>query len=153
MVAQTSINQTGGGDNSPPQAVARNTGELLADAMTLAELQGKLLLHDVRSDLRNLMIPLVLIVMGSLLVIACLPMALAALALGLVAAGIEELWIAFLISLGVGALLAVCLLAGGVWYLFHGLSFLARSRSEWDQNVRWFKGLLRRLGTRGSAAG
>lgn len=148
MVAQTSIDRTNGADNSPPQAMARNTGELLSDALTLIELQGKLLLLDAQSDLRKLIIPIALILTGALLTFACLPIALTALALGLVAATGMELWAAFLTSLVVGLAIAGILLGVGVWFVLHGLSFLARSRSEWGQNVRWFKGLLRRLGDR-----
>ena len=147
MVAQTSVvDRTNGADNSPPRAMARNTGELLADAMTLVELQSKLLLLDVQADVRKLITPLVLILIGAVLGFACLPVALTALALGVSAATEMELWVAFSISLMVGLAIAGILLGAGVWYLLHGLTFLARSRNEWNQNVRWFKNLLRRLG-------
>ncbi len=147
MVAQTSLNQTNGADSSPPQEVARNTGELLSDAMTLAELQGKLLLLDVQSDLQKLIRPIAMIAVGALVLLASLPIGLATLGMGLIAAGLEP-WIAFLISFAAGLVIAGLLVGLGVWYLFHGLSFLERSRNEWDQNRRWFKGLIRRLGDR-----
>jgi membrane protein DedA with SNARE-associated domain len=116
--------------------------------MTLIELQAKLLLFDIQSDLRKLIAPIALILTGGLLIFACLPIALTALALGLAAATGMELWAAFATSLAAGLVIAAALLGAGIWFLLHGLSFLARSRIEWDQNVRWFKGLLRRLGDR-----
>ncbi|HUE70919.1 MAG TPA: phage holin family protein [Pirellulaceae bacterium] len=148
MVAQTSVDRNNGADNSPSQAVARNTGELLSDALTLIELQSKLLLLDVQSDLRKLITPIALVLTGALLAFACLPIALTTLALGLAAGTGMELWAAFAISLAAGLVIAVALLGAGVWFLLHGLSFIAHSRVEWDQNVRWFKSLLRRLGDR-----
>jgi putative superfamily III holin-X len=148
MVAQTTMNSPGGGDPSPPRAVARNTGELLSDALTLAELQSKLLWLDVQSDLSKLITPLALMVIGVVLALSCLPIALATLALGLVAGAGLPPWLAFLIALGVGLLLAAILAGIGVWVLLHGTSFLSRSRSEWGQNIRWFKNLVRRLGER-----
>ena len=145
MVAQTQVNPTNG-SNSPPMAVARGTGELLSDALTLAELQGKLLVIDVQTDLRRLIVPVVLLVAGTLMALACLPIFLVTIAAGLIAAWDLAPWLAFLIALGIGALLAAILLAGGVWFLRNKLTFLSRSRSEWQQNVQWFKSVVRRLG-------
>jgi hypothetical protein len=126
--------------------MARNTGELLGDAMTLAELQGKLLLVDVQSDIKRLILPVALLVTGAVLALSCLPVAMVTIALGLVA-GVElEPWLAFLITLGGALLVALTLILAGVWYFRHGLTFLSRSRAEWDQNIRWFKSLVRRLG-------
>jgi len=146
MVAETQMNSTNGSP-TPPQAVARNTGELLADAMTLAELQGKLLALDVQDDLRKFIAPLVMLVTGAVLGLSCLPVALVTIALGLVAGAGLEPWVAFLLTLLVGVTLAAGLVLGGVWYLRSELTFLARSRAEWQQNVRWFKGMVRRLGS------
>ena len=147
MVAQAEVDRTNGAENSPPRAMARNTGELLSDAMTLAELQSKLLLVDVKHDLRQLIAPLALIVIGALLVLAALPIALSAVALALDSGTDLQLWAAFAVTFAGAILIAGGMVGGGVWYLLHRLSFLARSRSEWDQNVRWFKNLLRRLGS------
>jgi hypothetical protein len=148
MVAQTSVNTNGSGTagTSPQQAVARNTGELLGDAMTLAELQGKLLLVDVQDDLQRLILPFSLLVTGAVLALTCLPIALVTIALGLIAGADLAPWLAFLITLGGALLVALGLILCGVWYFRHGLTFLNRSRAEWDQNIRWFKSLVRRLG-------
>jgi len=146
MVVETQINPTNGSP-TPPQSMARNTGELLADAMTLAELQGKLLALDVQDDLRKFIAPLVMLVTGAVLGLSCLPVALVTIALGLVAGAELAPWLAFLLTLLVGVILAAGLVLGGVWYLRNELTFLARSRSEWQQNVRWFKSMVRRVGS------
>jgi len=127
--------------------MARNTGELLADAMTLVELQGKLLALDVQDDLRKFIAPLVMLVAGAVFGLSCLPFALVTIALGLVAGAGLAPWLAFLLTLLVGVTLAAGLVLGGVWYLRNELTFLARSRAEWQQNVRWFKSMVRRLGS------
>jgi len=128
-------------------AVARNTGELLSDALTLAELQGKLLAIDVQDDLRQLITPLVLLVIGAVLGLSCLPVAMVTIALGLIAGAELEPWLAFLTVLLSGAIIAAGFMVLGVWFLRNELTFLTRSRAEWQQNVRWFKGMVRRLGT------
>lgn len=149
MVAQTSINPTNG-SNSPPLAVARGTGELLSDALTLAELQGQLLVIDVQGDLRRLIAPAVLLVAGTVLAVSCWPILLVALALGFMAAWNLAPWLAFLLALGCGLLLAAILIAAGAWLLRHNLKFLVRSRAQWKQNVKWFKSVVRRLGASSS---
>lgn len=155
MVAKTPVNTTNGssgtgaksdGRGSAPQAMARNTGELLGDAMTLAELQGKLFLVDVQDDLRRLIMPVALLGTGVVLALTCLPIAMVTIALGLVAGAELAPWLAFLITLGGGLAIALLLILAGIWYFRHGLTFLNRSRAEWDQNIRWFKSLVRRLG-------
>lgn len=156
MVAQTPVNMTNGssgaggggssGRSSAPQSMARNTGELLGDAMTLAELQGKLLLVDVQDDLKRLIMPVALLVTGVVLALTCLPIAMVTIALGLIAGAELAPWLAFLITLGGALAVALVLILAGVWYFRHGLTFLGRSRAEWDQNIRWFKSLVRRLG-------
>ena len=107
MVAQTPVTPTNGSDASAPQSVAHNTGELLADAMTLAELQGKLLVVDVQDDLRKLIAPLAVLITGAVVGLSCLPIALVTIALGLMAGAGLAPWLAFLISLLIGAAGAV----------------------------------------------
>jgi membrane protein DedA with SNARE-associated domain len=149
MVAQTQVKPTNG-SNSPPLAVARGTGELFSDALTLVELQGRLLSIDVGNDLRRLIVPAVLLVSGAVMGLSCLPILLVALALGIMAAWNLAPWLAFLIALGVGAFVAAILLAVGGWFLRNKLTFLSRSRSQWQQNVNWFKSVVRRLGSTSS---
>lgn len=145
MVAQTQVKPTNG-STSAPLAVARNTGELLSDALTLAELQARLLVIDVETDLKRLITPAILLAAGAVMALSCLPIVLVTIALGLIAGAGLQPWLAFLASVGIGLVLAAILVAAGVWFLRNKLTFLARSRTEWQQNVRWFKSVARRLG-------
>jgi membrane protein DedA with SNARE-associated domain len=145
MVAQTQVKPTNG-STSPPLAVARNTGELLSDALTLAELQTRLLVIDVENDLKRMIAPAILLAAGWVMALSCLPIVLVTIALGLIAGAGLEPWLAFLASVGIGAALAAMLVAAGVWFLQNKLTFLARSRTEWQHNVNWFKSVARRLG-------
>ena len=145
MVAQTQIAPTNG-NSSPPQAFVRNTGELVSDAMTLAELQGQLLVIDFKDDLQRLLWPIGFLVAGAIVALGCLPIVLVTLALGIMAGTGWPPWLAFLTSLSVGLVLAAGLIGGAIWQLRSGLTFLVRSRSEWQQNLAWFKSLVRRLG-------
>jgi membrane protein DedA with SNARE-associated domain len=144
MVAETQVNPPNG--SSAPLAMARNTGELLSDALTLTELQGKLLALDLQDDLSKLITPLILLAAGAVLALSCLPLALVTIAFGLVAGAHLEPWLALLIALAIGLACAACLVAAGAWYLRSQLTFLSRSRVEWKQNVQWFKSVVRRLG-------
>jgi membrane protein DedA with SNARE-associated domain len=147
MVAETQVNPTNGAP-SPPAAVARSAGELLADALTLLELQARLLKIDAEDDLKKLILPAVLFVAGAVLGLSCLPIAMVALALGLVAAAGFEPWLAFLIALCGGGVISAALVAMGIALLRSRLTFLPRSRAEWQQNVNWFKSVARRLSAR-----
>src|SRR5437762_2582547 len=69
----------------PPRAVARSTAEFLHDVATLAELQGKLTLVDLREGLAKLILPTALVLIGAAVGLGCVPIALAALALTLAA--------------------------------------------------------------------
>jgi membrane protein DedA with SNARE-associated domain len=144
MVAETQVNPPNG--SSAPLAMARNTGELLSDALTLTELQGKLLALDLQDDLSKLITPLILLAAGAVLALSCLPLALVTIAFGLVAGAHLEPWLALLIALAIGLACAACLVAAGAWCLRSQLTFLSRSRVEWKQNVQWFKSVVRRLG-------
>ena len=146
MVAQTPISPTNGSP-SPPVAIARGTGELLSDALTLVELQGKLLVIDVEDDLRRLIAPVILLAAGAVLGLSCLPIVLVTIAVGLIAGAELAPWLAFVIALAIGAGVAAILLAAGMWILRNKLTFFSRSRTEWQQNVKWFKSVVRRLGS------
>jgi hypothetical protein len=147
MVDQTKVN-TSNGYETPPRAVARSTAEFLHDILTLAELQGRLLVLDGQSELRKLIFPLVILVTGAVVCLSCLPIALAALALLLVEAAEFTLAQAFGIALLVGLALGGVLVMGGVFYLRSGWTLFERSRTEWQRNVQWAKDVLRRAGRR-----
>jgi hypothetical protein len=58
----------------------------------------------------------------------------------------------FLVTLLVGVVVSVALILGSVWYLRRNISLLERSRTEWASNVRWVRGVLKRLAKSGMQA-
>ena len=80
MVDQVQINPTNGRTELPPRAVARNTAEFLHDVATLAELQGKLALVDLREGVAKLLFPVGLLGAGAAVALGCVPIALMAIA-------------------------------------------------------------------------
>jgi hypothetical protein len=148
MVDQTKVNGSSRRAEAPPRAIARSTGELLEDLLTLAELQLRLLVVDVRQGVVRLAIAAGAIVAGAILLLGCIPVALAATALCLVETTSLTLPQAFGLSLVGGIVLAGGLAAGGIMYLRRRLDILERSRAEWRENAQWFRSALRRLSRR-----
>ena len=60
MVDQAQVTATNGRNELPPQAVARGASEFMHDVVTLAELQGKLVVIDFRDGMAKLITPLAL---------------------------------------------------------------------------------------------
>src|SRR5215207_4754164 len=79
MSDQTKIEER----NGSPAGLARDVGEFAYDVLTLAELQGQLLLADVRECSQKAFAPGVVLLSGFALVLAGLPIALVSLALWL----------------------------------------------------------------------
>src|SRR5262245_58935380 len=104
------VNTEANGRELPPRAVARNTAELLHDVATLAELQGKLVLIDCREGTAKLLVELMMIAIGGIIGLGCVPIALATLALAIAANTTLSLPVSFGLALGTGLLLA-CILA------------------------------------------
>jgi hypothetical protein len=133
--------------DSPQRAVARNTAEFLHDVLTLVELQASLLKIDVRQCLAGLVVPGVALIVGAMLLLSCLPILLASVALLLVETLEWTYAQAFFCSLGIGLLLGgIACLAGAV-FVRRSFQHFERSRSEFVQNLSWIKHVLKRLGT------
>jgi hypothetical protein len=142
----TSETRSQGRTELPPQAVARNSASFLGDFATLAELQGKLLVVDLREGTNKLIFSLVLLVAGTVIALGCVPVALAALAL--LIGELTNLTPAacFGIALLVGLVLAGALAVPGLFAVKKGLWMFDRSQTEWRKNVQWFKDTIRRAG-------
>jgi len=145
MVDQAQVNGAAKVEGAP-RAVARSTGELLQDLVTLAELQVRLLVIDVLDGARRWLWPVGLLLVALAMALACLPVAFITLALTLVETTKLTLAQAFGVALLSGVVLTA--LVGGMgWAFFRQRSDLfERSRAEWRQNVKWTKQALRRLG-------
>src|SRR5262245_49796173 len=76
-------NQSNGRGASAPRVVARNLAELSHDALTLGDLQMRLFWADARRLLRDLVYPGILLLVGVVLVLGCVPFALSTIAIAL----------------------------------------------------------------------
>ena len=155
MVDQTTLGNHAAHDGamnteSPPRAVARNTAELMSDVVTLAELQGRLLLIDVESGVWKIIPFVITLTAGVILAICCVPIAMATIALGLIHYGGLLPPVAFAYTLLGGAILSLVLVAAAFWQYKRGMRLLERSQNEWKQNMRWIKNTLQRMGRSGS---
>jgi hypothetical protein len=152
MVDQTPLKSSNGRSTSPPRAVAKSAAELLHDVLTLAELQGKLLVVDCQTGLRKLIVPAVCLAFGTVLALCCVPLALTAIALGLAETTALTHSQAFAVVLVGAVVVAAVLVIAAVGYLRHGWSMLERSHTELTRNLQWSKDMLKRLGRGGPEA-
>lgn len=150
MVDQTKVNRPSNGRGTRPstfsstRTAVRNMAHLLHDAITLGELQMRLLLLDCQQLTARLRTSLIAISLGIILVLSCVPVALAGIALvfrdvaGLTR--LEAVWATFGLALVVGAICVGC----GVWWLRNVSNVFESSRVEWTQNIERLKEMLRR---------
>jgi len=146
MVDQADVKPTDGQRELPPQTVARSGAEFLHDLTVLAELQGKLLLVDIRQGLWKLLMPFGVLLAGTSLALGSVPIALAALAATLSETTKLTLAQSLGISLLVGAVFSAALTLAGWMALRSNFRFLNRSYAEWRRNLQWAKDTLKRLG-------
>jgi hypothetical protein len=146
MVDQAQITPTNDRTELPPRAVARGTAEFLHDVTTLAELQGRLVLVDLRGGISKLVASAIVLCLGIVVALGCVPIALAALAITLAETTGLSLAASFGISLAAGLVLAVILIIPAALALKGGVRMFDRSLHEWRRNVQWVKDTLKRLG-------
>src|SRR5262245_56403857 len=111
----------------------------------MAEMQGKLVGVDVREGTARLLTSVILLVIGIVIAIGCVPIALAALALALVEFASLSAAASFGIALVVGVVLAGLFTAFSIGAVKRGLNMFERSLYEWSRNVKLFKDTLKRL--------
>lgn len=152
MVDQAQIKPTNGRSELPPRAVARSTAEFLSDVATLAELQGKLVIVDLRDGISKLVVSVVLVSIGTAIALGSVPIALAALALTLQATTTISLSASFGIALLVGLVLAAALAIPAAITIKKGAWMFDRSQYEWRRNTLWAKDAMKKLGKSSSAS-
>jgi len=145
MVDQAQVTMAEERAELPPRAVARGTAEFLHDVLTLAELQGKLAVVDLREGTAKVVVTLAALMIGVAWGLGCFPIALVALAVALKESTTLSLsasfGIALLVGLGLSALLAIPALIA----LRAEVHMFDRSLTEWRRNLQWFKDTLKRL--------
>lgn len=145
MVDQATVTPPEQNTESKPRVMAQTTGELLLDMLTLAELQAKLLVLDVKQA-RQVMMPMAIwFVAGTVLLASCLPILLVTIALLLAEITSLSLAQAFLVSLLLGAGVGSGCLLWARRCLHHHSPTFQRSQSEWRANASWCKNVLNRV--------
>ena len=150
MLDQTEVKPTNGHTELPPRAMARSTSELLHDMATLTELQGKLVLLDLREGFAKLLVPAGLAILGVGVGLGAMPIGLMTLALSLEKLTNLSPPVCFAIAFGVGILLAAILVIPALATLKMGLRMFDRSLAEFRRNRQWAKETLKRMGQSGS---
>jgi len=136
----------------PPQAMARNSAEFLSDVATLAELQGKLAVVDLKEGTAKLTTAVVLLGAGIVIALGSVPIALAALALAINEFARLSPAASFGIALLVGLVLAAVLALPAFYALKKNVWMFERSRHEWHRNLQWLRDTMKRLGNQPTAA-
>jgi hypothetical protein len=144
MGHQTKINEPNGAPVTASRALARNVGEFAHDALTLAELQARLFVADVQECGRRALVPGLVLICGAALGLACVPVALTAMALLLAQYFEMSFALAFLIAALAGAAASALLCAIGCIQVRRRMAVLGRSQEELVRNLRWIKKVLER---------
>lgn len=129
---------------SPSRSIdlAGNLSDVAHDITQLVELQGQLLMVDVKEAQQKLKLPIVLAIAGALIALCAMPLLLVAIAQALVLAGLQ-LWAAYAIVSVVGLAVGGLLLWQSWRSLKESALVLDRSRAEFSQNVEWLKQMLK----------
>jgi len=129
-------------NGSPEGQVVGGIAEFGHDITTLAELQFKLAFIDFKECLQKALIPLALIIAGTLFLLGALPVAILGVAY-LVATAFNLTVGAAMLLTGVAVLLAaVASLGIGILRISPTFMTFRRSREEFDRNLNWIRTVL-----------
>jgi uncharacterized integral membrane protein len=142
MPYQTSMKTDG--RESPSAGVRNGVAGVFHDALTLAELQFKLLGIDAQEATRRAITPVALLAGAAVFALSALPLLLVALAQLLRDQAEWPAALATLTAVAVGMVIAGLLALFGYLGLRRCLSPLRRSRDEFNRNVTWLKSTLKR---------
>jgi len=150
MADQAAVRHGGAGNGTArlgPEAAARgvvgNIAELGNDVATLAELQAKLTLIDLKEGTSRALIPTIVAAIAAVLALSSVPVALIGLAFLLARAlGRDQEGWAFLIVAGSTLILAGVAAAIAALRLGRSFESLRRSREELTRNLAWIRTVL-----------
>ncbi len=139
MDQQTKVVNRNGVPEIESQGLAGDVNTFVSDVLTLAELQSQLLNADIREFAGRVWILSLVLIGGLALGLACLPIALLTVALGLVQLLGISYFTAFLI-VGVVAAIGSALMSIVGWIqICQRTVVLRRSWAEFARNLRWIK--------------
>ncbi len=144
MDHQAKVAERNGTPETSSQGLARDVGAFANDVLTLTELQSQLLVADMRECSRRVLVPSLVLCGGLALGLACFPIALVTVALGLVEFLNTSHFTAFLIVVIAGAIGSALLCIVGWIQVRQRAAVLRRSRDELVRNLRWIKRVLAR---------
>jgi hypothetical protein len=127
-------------------AAQNTTRRCLRDAVALAELQWRLLELDLKEGLRTARAALAVLLAGTVLALACIPVGLLGTAALLAERTPLAIWQAILVVFAGAILVALGCMYGGWRGMLRQRDCLNRSRMEWRQNVTWVKDVLQHPG-------
>jgi membrane protein DedA with SNARE-associated domain len=139
MDQQAKVAARNGAPKTASQGLARDVGAFANDALTLTELQSQLLVADLRECSRRALVPSLVLLGGVALGLACFPIVLVTVALGLVQFLETSHFTAFLIVVVAGAIGSALLCIVGWIQVRQRAEVLQRSRDELVRNLRWIK--------------
>lgn len=143
MVDQTQITNGRSRSNSPPRRVARNVSGLAHDMVNLAELQAQLFVLDAKQAGRRAILPMMLLMIGTVFALSAVPVAILGVAYVLIEYTILLPWAALLVAAAGGAVIGgVVALAGAKWFTGR-MELMKRSKIEFQHNLKWVKSVLR----------
>jgi len=129
----------GNGKGSPEGQVVGGIAEFANDIATLAELQAKLALIDLKESVEHALFPFAMLVAGLFFILGALPVALFGVAELLAAAlKISTGWALLLTGISV-VLVAVLVVAVAAMRFAHSFSSFRRSREELSRNLAWIR--------------
>ncbi len=152
MVGQTTVRQGSNGRGARGEEstfrrsghAVRTMAHLLHDAVTLGQLQLRLLALDLEEAQGRLWAPGIAVGIGLLLAAGCIPIALIGFAFILTDLAhltrVAAVWIVFAVALAIGAACIGC----GIWWFRSRPPVFASSREELNLNIERLKEMLRR---------
>jgi hypothetical protein len=143
MVDQATMRTRESRNGFPAARLGRGVADLAHDAITIAQLQARLVAVDLKESSQAIRRSILLAVLGGALLVACLPVGM----LGLAQVLVEEVgwktWIAYLATAAAGVALSGLLF----WLCWSAIKkstgAMRRSTNEMTRNVEWLKEALR----------
>jgi hypothetical protein len=139
MVQQTKVTDRNGAVGTESQGLAKDLGAFANDVLTLTELQSQLLVADAREFGSRATVPSVALIAGLILGMACAPIALVTVALGLVHFLELSHFTALLIVVVAGLISSLLMSIIGWMQIRKRAAVLGRSRDELMRNLHWIK--------------
>jgi hypothetical protein len=152
MVSQTGLNggnaTNGGPHRDLPLGIVGHISEFFSDTLTLAELQLQLFVADGKEGLAKVLLPVITIAAGVVVLLFCLPLAMAASVVALAEAGGFSWVAATFLALGLWLALGGAVALGGLMWLKSRWQWFERSLAELQANIAWAKSVLSRFSGR-----